>query len=270
VRLPVRLVLRSPRVISSWCPVAAFGDVATGRGGGDVGVDADGVQLVGLAETVVAAGRCWPWVDVRVQGRRWRRRRGPGRGPGARGSGGVPAVLVAPGELQRDHVPGDARAALEPLPSSTLRDVLPRGPLGADKLRDAVVQVVRHGDRDQAGGVAILGPCVEGVAEFGGAPVVNLRGADRAQPHVAAGFQPAVLRGAVLHPDLHPVTDRDGAAVALTLGSVRVHRRQGPSDEAAAFRWASQDDIPQFAAEAYSIRMLGGLRRTRSSTDSSS
>ena len=39
---------------------------------------------------------------------------------------GVPAVLVAPGELQGDDVPGDAELALEPLPRRTLGDALPR------------------------------------------------------------------------------------------------------------------------------------------------
>ena len=67
------------------------------------------MQLVGLAQAVVAAAGSEAGVDVRVQ----------------RGDGGgvqvlvvdeqdvvvrVPAVLVAPGELQRDDVPGDAEA----------------------------------------------------------------------------------------------------------------------------------------------------------------
>jgi hypothetical protein len=61
------------------CPVAAFGEVGAGRGGGDVGVDADGVQLVRLAEAVVAAGGCQARVDV-----------GMGRGDG----GGVQVLIV--------------------------------------------------------------------------------------------------------------------------------------------------------------------------------
>jgi len=65
------------------------------------------VQLVGLPQAVIAAGDYQPRVDVGVQ----------------RGDGGgvqvlvvdqqdvvvrVPAVLVPPGELQGDDVPGDA------------------------------------------------------------------------------------------------------------------------------------------------------------------
>ena len=71
---------------------------------------------------------------------------------------GVPAVLVAPGELQGDDVPGDAEPALEPLPGRALGDVLPRVPLSVDKLGERVVQVVRDGDGDQAGRVAFWLP----------------------------------------------------------------------------------------------------------------
>ncbi|MGB6454843.1 MAG: hypothetical protein WBH47_10180 [Streptosporangiaceae bacterium] len=140
----------------------------------------------------------------------------------------VPAVLVARGELQGDDVPGDAEAALEPLPGRALSDALPRVTLGPDELGERVGQVVRDGDGDQTGCVALALPGGEGVAEFGGAAVVDFGGADGAQPHVAAGFQPAVVRGAVLHPDFDPVTDRDGAAVALALGCVRVGGGEGP------------------------------------------
>jgi len=49
------------------CPVAAFGDVGAGGGGGDVGVDPEGVQLVRLPEPVARAGRGEPGVDVDVQ-----------------------------------------------------------------------------------------------------------------------------------------------------------------------------------------------------------
>jgi hypothetical protein len=41
------------------CPVAAVRDLDTGGGGGDVGVNADRVQLVGLAQAVVVARRWW-------------------------------------------------------------------------------------------------------------------------------------------------------------------------------------------------------------------
>ncbi len=83
------------------------------------------MQLVGLAQAVVAAAGGQPRVDVAVQ----------------RGDGGgvqvlvvdeqdvvvrVPAVLVTPGELQGDDVPGDAEPALEPLPGRASSDPLPR------------------------------------------------------------------------------------------------------------------------------------------------
>ena len=140
----------------------------------------------------------------------------------------VPAVLVAPGELQRDDVPGDAEAALEPLPGRTRRDALPRVALGVDEPGERVVQVVRDGDRDEAGRVAAGLPGGECFAEFGGAAVVDLGGADGAQPDVAAGLQPAVVGAAVLDPDLDLVADRDGAAVALPLRCVRVGGRERP------------------------------------------
>lgn len=47
---------------------------------------------------------------------------------------GVPAVLIAPGELQRDDVPRDAKASPEPLPGRSGGDVLPCGALGIDEL----------------------------------------------------------------------------------------------------------------------------------------
>ena len=181
----------------------------------------------GCAKAVVAAGGGEPRVDVAVQ----------------LCDGGsvevlvvdqqdvvvrVPAVLVTPGELQRDDVPGDPELALEPLPGGALGDVLPRIPLRIDKLGQRVVQVVRDGDRDQARCVPLRLPGGEGVAEFGGAAVVDLGGADGAQPHVAAGLQAAVVRGAVLDPDLDLVADGDGAAVALPLRSVGVGGREGP------------------------------------------
>ncbi len=49
------------------CPAAAFGEVGTGRCTGDVGVDPDGVQLVGLAQAEVAAGGSKPRMDMSVQ-----------------------------------------------------------------------------------------------------------------------------------------------------------------------------------------------------------
>ena len=141
---------------------------------------------------------------------------------------GVPAVLVTPGEFEGDDVPGDAEAALEPLPGRALGDALPGVLLRVDERGELVVQVVRDGDRDKAGRVPLVGPGGEGAAEFGGAAVVDLGGADGAQPHVAAGLQPAVVRGAVLDPDLDPVTDRDRAAVALPHRGVRVGGRECP------------------------------------------
>jgi hypothetical protein len=140
----------------------------------------------------------------------------------------VPAVLVAPRELQRENVPGDAESALKPLPGSTLRDVLPSVALGADQARERVVEVVRDSDRDETGRMTVCFPCGEGVAEFGGATVVDLGGADGAQPDVAAGLQTAVVGGAVFDPDLDLVADRDGAAVALAFGCVRVGCRECP------------------------------------------
>jgi hypothetical protein len=140
----------------------------------------------------------------------------------------VPAVLIALGELQGDDVSGDAELALQPLPGRTGRDVLPRRPFGIDQAREPIGHVVGDGDRDQARRVTLSFPGVESLAEFDGAPVVDLSRADGAQPDVAAGLQPAVVRGAILHADLDLITDRDGAAPALTLGSVRVGSRQSP------------------------------------------
>jgi len=62
---------------------------------------------------------------------------------------GVPTVLIAPGELQRDDVPGDAKPPLEPLPRGPSSNALPRGSRRVDQLRELVVQVVRDGDRHQ-------------------------------------------------------------------------------------------------------------------------
>ena len=70
----------------------------------------------------------------------------------------VPAVLVAPGELQRDDVAGDAEPALEPLPGRSCRDALPGGALGVDEPGEPVVEVVRDGDRDEAGRVTVCLP----------------------------------------------------------------------------------------------------------------
>ena len=52
--------------------------------------------------------------------------------------------------------------------------------------------------------------------------------ADWAQPDVAAGFQAAVVGVAVLDPDLDLIADRDGAAVTLPLGCVRIGGCDGP------------------------------------------
>jgi hypothetical protein len=79
----------------------------------------------------------------------------------------VPAVLVAPGELQGDDVPRDAEAALEPLLRRTDCDALPRGPLRVDEAGERVGQVVRNRDSDEAGRVPLRLPGGENVAEFG-------------------------------------------------------------------------------------------------------
>ena len=44
----------------------------------------------------------------------------------------MPAVLVTPGELERNDVAGDAQARLEPLPGRPGRDLSPCGTLGVD------------------------------------------------------------------------------------------------------------------------------------------
>src|SRR5262249_38527518 len=100
----------------------------------------------------------------------------------------VPAVVVAPGEFERDDVAGDAQPSFEPLPGSSGRDLLPGGTLGRDESGEPVAEVVRDGDGDEASGVAGGLPGGEGVAEFVGAAVMDLGGADGAQPDVAAGF----------------------------------------------------------------------------------
>jgi hypothetical protein len=46
----------------------------------------------------------------------------------------VAAVLIAPGELERDDVPGDLQPSPEPLPGRTLRDSLPDLTLKRDEL----------------------------------------------------------------------------------------------------------------------------------------
>ena len=63
---------------------------------------------------------------------------------------GAPAVLVAPGELQGDDVPGYNEATLEALPSRAPRDSLPGVALRVQELGERVVQVVRDGDSDEA------------------------------------------------------------------------------------------------------------------------
>src|SRR6266851_5297156 len=167
-------------------PVAALSDGATGRGGGDVGVDADGAQLVGLAQALVAAAGRQPRVNVGVQC--------------SYGFGvqvlvvdqqcvvvRVPAVLVAPGDLQGDDVPGNAEAALEPLPGCALRHSLPRRPLGLDETRQRVTQVVRDCDRDQAGSAAPGSPAFECFAEFGGtSPQLRCRSGVSGSPAASA------------------------------------------------------------------------------------
>jgi hypothetical protein len=104
--------------------------------------------------------------------------------------------------------------------------VLPDIAFGVDEPGKWVVEVVGDGDRDEAGRVAVWFPGGKCVAEFGGAAVVDLGGADGAQPHVAAGLQPAIVGAAVLDPDLYLIADRDGAAVALPQWCVRVGGRR--------------------------------------------
>ena len=75
--------------------------------------------------------------------------------------------------------------------------------------------------------MALRFPGGEGVAELGSAAVVDLGGADGAQPDVAAGLEAAVIGAAVLDPDLNFSADRDDAAVALPHRRVRVRGREG-------------------------------------------
>jgi 8-oxo-dGTP diphosphatase len=48
--------------------------------------------------------------------------------------------------------------------------------------------------------------------------------------------------------------------IALVFRSKVVGGQLAASDEAVAFRWADEDDIPQLAAEAYAVRLFDGLR----------
>jgi 8-oxo-dGTP diphosphatase len=48
--------------------------------------------------------------------------------------------------------------------------------------------------------------------------------------------------------------------IALVFRCKIIGGRLSTSDEAMAFRWVSQQEIPQVALEAYAIRMLDGLR----------
>jgi hypothetical protein len=83
------------------------------------------VQLVRLPEAVAGAGGGEPGVDVGVE-------LGDGGGVEVLVVDqedvvvGVPAIGVAPGELEGDDVPGDPVAVLEALPGGALGDVLPR------------------------------------------------------------------------------------------------------------------------------------------------
>src|SRR5262245_54864440 len=124
----------------------------------------------------------------------------------------MPAVGVAPGELERNDVADDAETPFQPLPGRTGCDLLPGRTFGGDESGERVGEGVRNGDGDQAGAVALRVPGGEGVAEFVGATVVDLGRADGAEPDIAAGFQTAVVSGAVPNTDLHPVADRDSPA----------------------------------------------------------
>ncbi len=98
------------------CPVAAFGDAGAGCGGGDVGVDPDSAQLIRRPEAVAGGAGGEPHVDVGVE-------LGDGGGVESTWWWGCQPVLVAPGELQGDDVPGNSEASLEPLPRRALSDV---------------------------------------------------------------------------------------------------------------------------------------------------
>jgi len=60
-------------------------------------------------------------------------------------------VLIVIEQILLDTVPGNTELVLEPLPRCTGRDPLPGVALGADELRQRVVQVVGDGDRDETG-----------------------------------------------------------------------------------------------------------------------
>jgi hypothetical protein len=87
---------------------------------------------------------------------------------------------------------------------------------------------VRDCDGDEAGRVAACLPGRERGAQLASAAVVDLGGAGRAQPDVAAGLQAAVVSAAVLDPNLNLRADRDNAAVALPFWCVGIGCRYRP------------------------------------------
>src|SRR5258708_37805328 len=102
------------------------------------------------------------------------------------------------------------------------------------------MHVVRNSDGDQAGRVTSALPDCERSSEFLGATVMDFRGADRAQPHVAACLDAAVVGTAVLDADLDLRANRDDPAVALALGCIRIggrDRSQVHPRAAAPSRW---------------------------------
>src|SRR5258708_8064732 len=127
----------------------------------------------------------------------------------------VPAVVIAPGDLQGHDVTGDAQPPLQALPGSSCGDLLPRRSLGINQSGQRVVEVVWHRDRYQARGVVVRLPGGERGPQFAGAAMPDLGGADGAQPHVAAGLHAAVVSAVVLAADLDLRANLGDPAVAL-------------------------------------------------------
>src|SRR5215470_2045429 len=135
---------------------------------------------------------------------------------------GVPAVVLAPGQLQGDDMTRDAQSPLQPLPGSSSGDLLPGRSLGIDKPGQRVAEVMRHRDGYQTRGIPCRLPGGERGAQFVGPAVPDLGGADWTKPHVAASLDSAVVSAAVLAADLDLGADRNDPTVALAFGRIRV------------------------------------------------
>jgi hypothetical protein len=116
--------------------------------------------------------------------------------------------------------------------------VLPGVSLGVDEPGERVVEVVRDGDGDEAGRVAVRFPGGECFSEFSGAAAVHFSGADGAQPDVAAGLDPAVVRAAVLdQPASRPERPRNCAGARPLAKVVGVGSAAGWVAAALVFAW---------------------------------